>query len=116
MEEIKQDKWILCKEVEFDAGHYLRNYEGKCANMHGHRWKVIVEIEGDQLNEQGMVLDFGEIKRVIMKFDHQMINDIEPFTKLNPTAENLAKYFCDVLKAKSVTVYETPSAYAKYIR
>jgi len=108
--------WLISKEIEIDAAHYLRGYQGKCARIHGHRWKIIIEIESDRLNELGMVKDFGEIKEAVMKFDHQLINEIEPFTEINPTAENLAMYFCKKLNAKSVTVYETPTAYARYIQ
>lgn len=109
-------KWILKKEIEIDSAHFLRCYQGKCSNLHGHRWKVVVEIESDQLDETGMVIDFTKIKSEIMKFDHQNINGIEPFDKINPTAENMAKYFCDILDARSVTIYETPTSSVTYAK
>jgi len=105
-------------EDSFAAGHYLRNYKGKCENPHGHNYKA------------GLLLDFKELrevmKDVIDRLDHQMINDLEPFTALNPSAENLAKYFYDQanlkldqvsrgrVRVKNVTVYETDTTTATY--
>src|SRR5260370_6427525 len=83
----------------FAAGHYLRNYKGKCENLHGHNYKVRVTLAGAELDKAGLLLDFKDLRevmrRVIDRLDHQMMNDIEPFTKLNPPAANLAKYFYD---------------------
>src|SRR2546423_8550138 len=84
-------------EDSFAAGHYLRNYKGKCENPHGHNYKVRVTLEGRELDKAGLLLDFKDLKAVmtqtIDRLDHQMINDLEPFTTLNPSAENLARYF-----------------------
>src|SRR3954463_16586697 len=95
-------------EDSFAAGHYLRNYRGKCENPHGHNYKVRITLQGRELDQAGLLLDFKELKKVmkpvIDRLDHQMINDIAPFTTLNPSAENLAKYFYD----------ETGSALAKF--
>src|SRR5271169_6018593 len=81
-------------EDTFAAGHYLRNYKGKCENPHGHNYKVRVTLAGAELDKAGLLLDFKDLrevmKHVIERLDHQMINDIEPFTVLNPSAENLA--------------------------
>ena len=86
-------------EDSFAAGHYLRNYKGKCENPHGHNYKVRVTLAGEELDKAGLLLDFKDLKEVmkhvIDRLDHQMINDLEPFTVLNPSAENLAKYFYD---------------------
>ena len=86
-------------EDSFAAGHYLRNYKGKCENPHGHNYKVRVTLAGKDLDKAGLLLDFKDLrevmKHVIERLDHQMINDIAPFTELNPSAENLAKYFFD---------------------
>src|SRR5205823_10585355 len=117
-------------EDSFAAGHYLRNYKGKCENPHGHNYKIQVTLAGQELDKAGLLLDFKDLrevmKHVIDRFDHQMINDIEPFTKLNPSAENLAKYFYDEtngrlrqvsngrVRVKDVTVFETDSTTAKY--
>ena len=114
----------------FAAGHFLRNYKGKCENPHGHNYKVRVTLAGRELDKAGLLLDFKDLrevmKHVIDRLDHQMINEIEPFTVLNPSAENLAKYFYDEtnvrLKSvtsgrvfvKDVTIYETDTTTAKY--
>jgi 6-pyruvoyltetrahydropterin/6-carboxytetrahydropterin synthase len=117
-------------EDSFAAGHYLRNYKGKCENPHGHNYKVRVTLQGRELDPAGLLLDFKDLK-VVMKptidrLDHQMMNDIEPFTTLNPSAENLAKYFFDEtnrhlksatsgrVSVKVVTIWETDTTTATY--
>jgi len=86
-------------EDSFAAGHYLRNYRGKCENPHGHNYKVRITLQGRELDGAGLLLDFKELKLVmkpvIERLDHRMINDVAPFTTLNPSAENLAKFFFD---------------------
>jgi 6-pyruvoyltetrahydropterin/6-carboxytetrahydropterin synthase len=117
-------------EDSFAAGHYLRNYKGKCEKPHGHNYKVRVTLAGKELDKAGLLLDFKDLrevmKHVIDRLDHQMINDLEPFTTLNPSAENLAKYFydetntklsCDTngrVRVKDVTIYETDETTARY--
>src|SRR5512140_2508560 len=86
-------------EDTFAAGHYLRNYRGKCENPHGHNYKVRITLRGAELDKAGLLLDFKDLKLVLKPvvdyLDHQMMNDIEPFNVVNPSAENLAKYFYD---------------------
>src|SRR5258707_3310484 len=86
-------------EDSFAAGHYLRNYKGKCENPHGHNYKVRVTLAGQDLDKAGLLLDFKDLREVmkhaIDRLDHQMINDVAPFSELNPSAEKLAKYFFD---------------------
>jgi 6-pyruvoyltetrahydropterin/6-carboxytetrahydropterin synthase len=117
-------------EDSFAAGHYLRNYKGKCENPHGHNYKIRVTLAGTDLDKAGLLLDFKDLrevmKHVIDRLDHQMINDVAPFTELNPSAENLSKYFFDEtnerlrhatsgrVHVKDVTVFETDSTTAKY--
>ena len=117
-------------EDTFAAGHYLRNYKGKCENPHGHNYKIRVTLAGAELDKAGLLLDFKDLKDVmknsIERLDHQMINDIAPFTEINPSAENLAKYFYDETNAclskvtngrvrvKDVTVFETDVTTARY--
>ena len=117
-------------EDTFAAGHYLRNYKGKCENPHGHNYKIRVTLAGAELDKAGLLLDFKDLKDVmkhaIERLDHQMINDIEPFTAINPSAENLAKYFYDEtntrlskvtndrVRVKDVTVFETDVTTARY--
>src|SRR5215471_7465378 len=126
--------WGLMYEVTvedtFAAGHYLRNYKGKCENPHGHNYKVRVTLAGAQLDKAGLLLDFKDLREVMRhvvdRLDHQMINDIAPFTELNPSAENLARYFYDEtnvkldrvtqgrVRVKNVTIYETDTTTATY--
>jgi 6-pyruvoyltetrahydropterin/6-carboxytetrahydropterin synthase len=117
-------------EDSFAAGHYLRHYKGKCENPHGHNYKVRVTLAGEVLDRAGLLVDFKDlrdvIKQVIERLDHQMINDLEPFTTLNPSAENLAKYFYDEtnsklrhetnerVRVKDVTIWETDETTARY--
>ena len=117
-------------EDSFAAGHFLRNYRGKCENPHGHNYKVRITLQGEKLDKAGLLLDFKELKQVmkpvIERLDHQMINEVEPFTTINPSAENLAKYFFDEtnrglaqttdgrVSVKDVTIYETDTTTATY--
>ncbi len=117
-------------EDSFAAGHYLRNYKGKCENPHGHNYKVRVTLAGKELDKAGLLLDFKDLrevmKHVIDRLDHQMINELEPFTVMNPSAENLAKYFYEETNGrlrsatngrvwvKTVTVFETDTTTATY--
>jgi 6-pyruvoyltetrahydropterin/6-carboxytetrahydropterin synthase len=84
-------------EQTFAAGHALRNYKGKCENVHGHNFKVQVRIEGQSLDESGMLVDFIDVKtvmrKVIERLDHQFLNEVAPFDVKNPSAENIAEYF-----------------------
>ena len=109
----------------FDAAHFLREYEGKCARMHGHRWTVEVNLMGKFLDGLGMLVDFGKVKSILNhiideQFDHYTINDFYPFVTTNPTAENIAMYFYVMLKPQlpelldSVRVYESPDCFAEY--
>ncbi|ERI06236.1 6-carboxytetrahydropterin synthase [Atopobium sp. oral taxon 810] len=134
----------LKTEACFDSAHFLADYHGKCENLHGHRWRVVVYIKQNQLGAEGterdMVLDFGEFKRVVREevaaFDHMFL--VEEGTlkqttidalrnegfklKILPyrtTAENLAKNFAELfgkrcLPISQVDVYETPLNCASY--
>jgi len=117
-------------DAEFSSGHYLRNYRGKCENPHGHNYKVQMTLTGAALDEAGLLLDFKLLKQVMRPvveyLDHQMINDLEPFTTVNPSAENLAKYFYDEtskqlremtggrVTVKMSKIYETDTSSAVY--
>lgn len=89
-------------EHTFAAGHALRNYHGKCENVHGHNYRVHVKVRGEKLDATGMLVDFVELKRLLRAIseplDHVFLNDIEPFTNTNPTAENLAVYICEKMQ------------------
>ena len=117
-------------ESGFSSGHYLRNYRGKCENPHGHNYKVRLTLRGKELDSAGLLLDFKMLKQVmrpvIERIDHQMLNDLEPFTELNPSAENLARYFYDEtnrqlsemtggrVAVKDCTIWETDTTTATY--
>jgi len=113
----------------FSSGHALRGYKGKCENVHGHNYKVRVTLEGPQLDSVGLLYDFTHLKRVIREIvggvDHKFLNDMAPFDVINPSAENLAKYFYDETtrqmnampegaKVASITIWETDTTSATY--
>jgi len=113
----------------FSSGHALRGYKGKCENPHGHNYRVQITLQGPQLDHIGLLADFSHVKDVvrsiIKRLDHQFLNDLEPFTTVNPSAENMAKYFYDEItgqlkdlppgaKVSDVIVWETDTAMAKY--
>src|SRR5260370_26754634 len=83
----------------FAAGQALRNHKGSCEDVHGHNLRVRVAVAGEQLASAGLLVDFLELKSlidgVVAYLDHKFINDLPPFDKINPSAENLAKYFYD---------------------
>jgi len=115
-------------EETFAAGHALRNYRGKCENVHGHNYRCQVSLEGEQLDEVGLLVDFVELKRVVHsvldRLDHQWLNEFPPFDKLNPSAENMARYIYEEVNAgftqragvrlASVRLWETDTAFATY--
>jgi 6-pyruvoyltetrahydropterin/6-carboxytetrahydropterin synthase len=114
-------------EYSFAAGHALRGYKGKCENVHGHNYKVRVTVAGEQLNSTGLLMDFidlrSALKTLAEPLDHRLMNEIPPFDGLNPSAENLAKYFSEGLEAQvrahglrvtSVTVWETDTTSATF--
>ncbi|MCI5622998.1 MULTISPECIES: 6-carboxytetrahydropterin synthase QueD [Anaerostipes] len=134
----------LTTHASFDSAHFLAGYDGKCSNLHGHRWKLEVTVESEKLEEngqiRGMIVDFGKLKQDVKmladEFDHCLIvekNTLKSKTmealleekfkiitvEFRPTAENFAKYFFDRMKAQGyqvsfVNVYETPNNMAGY--
>ena len=118
-------------EAGFSSGHYLRNYRGKCENPHGHNYKVFITLQGEDLDEAGLLLDFKLLKQVMRPvvdyLDHQMINDLEPFT----TTQSLGRKSRPILlrqdqgstprhdrkaasRVKDCTLYETDTSFARY--
>ena len=120
----------LTVEREFSSGHYLRNYHGRCENPHGHNYKVCITLAGAELDQAGLLLDFKLLKQVmrpvIDRIDHQMLNELEPFTTVNPSAENIARYFYEQtrqqladmtsgrVRVKECTIWETDTTSATY--
>ena len=114
-------------EHTFAAGHALRGYKGKCENIHGHNYRLWVTIAGEDLDETGILMDFVEvralIKSVVSRIDHRFLNDFPPFDQINPSAENMAKFFYDEiepavrakgLKILGTTIWETDTTSATY--
>ena len=115
-------------EETFAAGHALRNYRGKCENVHGHNYRAEVALQGAELDAIGLLGDFVELKRVVHavldRMDHQWLNDFPPFDAINPSAENMAKYIYDEVSAAltakegvrvaSARLWETDTASATY--
>lgn len=119
--------FTLMVETKFASAHQLRGYKGKCENLHGHSWKVEVFVTAHKLNEIDLAMDFTDLKRIandiVAPLDHACLNAIPPFTDINPSSENIARWIFDTLKerlngfdvkAKAVTVWESDSASATY--
>ena len=90
--------------TEFASAHTLRDYPGACSRMHGHNWKVELEAVATSLDEMGMGVDFKKMKNAANevgdKLDHRYLNDLEPFTTTNPTAENIAAYMYQEISSR----------------
>jgi 6-pyruvoyltetrahydropterin/6-carboxytetrahydropterin synthase len=113
--------------TNFAAAHSLRGYQGNCEELHGHNWKVGVQIASETLNHLGMVIDFKvlkkELNKIIQRLDHKHLNNIPPFDSLNPSSENIACYIYQELKkllpqeriiVAKVTVWESDDSSASY--
>lgn len=91
-------------EQHFDAAHYLRGYQGKCENLHGHRYTVKVKLSAAKLNEIGLAYDFTDLKKylkeILGRYDHTCLNDLPDFKKVNPSAENIAASIYKALEKK----------------
>ena len=110
----------------FDAAHYLRGYGGKCEELHGHRFEVVVSVEAKKLNEIGIAFDFVELKKylgeILKRFDHVCLNDVLPFDSINPSSENIAATVYKELVGRlsgvvisQVEVWESPESIITYI-
>ncbi len=109
----------------FDAAHALRGYQGKCENLHGHRFEVAVRLRTEKLDDLGLAYDFVELKRhlseILTKWDHHSLNNIPPFDSVNPSSENIAAAVYKELQTRldkavisSVQVWESPDCSATY--
>jgi 6-pyruvoyltetrahydropterin/6-carboxytetrahydropterin synthase len=115
-------------EETFAAGHALRNYHGKCENVHGHNYRVQVTLSGEQLDDTGLLVDFVDLKKVLQgiidRLDHQFLNEVSPFDVLNPSAENMARFIFEELdkgligktpaRVATVRLWETDTCSATY--
>lgn len=128
----------VTQEIEFCYGHRLLNYDGKCRHLHGHNARAIIVLEGEKLDERGMLIDFSDIKRELRTWidehlDHRMILcDRDPVVAMlqksgeqlylidsNPTAENIARLICEQAQQRKmpvveVSLWETPRSCATY--
>jgi 6-pyruvoyltetrahydropterin/6-carboxytetrahydropterin synthase len=115
--------------THFAAAHQLRNIGGKCEGLHGHNWKVEVTLRGEKLRDEGLLIDFQEVKeatnRILRELDHSFLNELPSFRNQNPSSENIAAYLFqelgntlndDRIEVIKVTAWESDSTCASYIR
>lgn len=131
MESLSRDAgymYTIAVQAHYDSAHRLRNYEGKCSRMHGHRYVVQVAVQAPALGEGEMVYDFGDLKAHLRalagELDHQNLNEIPPFDRIESTAENQARYFFEEMKRRLppelaggllyARVSESPGQWAQY--
>ena len=113
--------------TQFAAAHQIRGIEGGCERLHGHNWKVEVFVSGDKLDENGLLIDFRDIKEktefLMEELDHKFLNELEPFITLNPSSENVSRHVyealsrqlnTDTIRISKITVWESDSACASY--
>ena len=120
----------LTVEDTFSSAHQLRGYKGKCENLHGHNWKTVLSIQGEELDETGLLIDFHILKKILKEIlsqlDHKNVNDVYPFTEINPSSENISKFIAKAVSIKleeinkdilveSVTVWESESSRCTFI-
>ncbi|HST59709.1 MAG TPA: 6-carboxytetrahydropterin synthase [Longimicrobium sp.] len=120
--------FLLNVKASYDSAHFLRNYKGKCENLHGHHYVVEAGLAYEDVGPGGMAMDFTDAKRVLRaianELDHNNINDLEPFTTLEPSAENQARWIFEEMQRRLgppdgdhlvyVRVWETPNQWAQY--
>ncbi len=119
--------YLVSVKQHFDAAHYLRDYQGKCEALHGHRYRVVAKITASQVNDIGLAYDFTVLKQhldgIVDRFDHTCLNDMAPFDKINPSSENIASTIYNELAPRlaeapvslsCVEVWETPDSWVTY--
>jgi 6-pyruvoyltetrahydropterin/6-carboxytetrahydropterin synthase len=120
--------FLLNVKASYDSAHFLRDYKGKCENLHGHHYVVEAGLAYEDVGPGGMAMDFTDAKRVLRaianELDHNNINDLEPFTTLEPSAENQARWIFEEMRRRLgepdgdhlvyVRVWETPNQWAQY--
>jgi 6-pyruvoyltetrahydropterin/6-carboxytetrahydropterin synthase len=115
--------------THFAAAHQLRNFKGKCEQLHGHNWKVEVTIRGESVTHEGLLIDFQEVRNVangiLEELDHSFLNELPAFKDQNPSSENIAAYIFRELEKRLntnnatvslVTAWESDTACASYVR
>jgi len=111
----------------FAAAHNLRHFKGRCESLHGHNWKVEVVVEGRDLDQADLLLDFGELKRLLNlaldQLDHRHLNQVPPFDQRNPSSEMIAKHLYETIAAQlppqvkmaEVSTWESEDSRATYL-
>lgn len=117
---------MISVEDHFEAAHFLNEYRGKCEKLHGHRYRVVARLKVTDLDETGMAYDFTKLKRIladiVKKYDHKCMNEVAPFRRINPTAENIAytvyqrliRVIGSTADLDSIEVWESPESCALY--
>lgn len=122
--------YVLTVEDIFSSAHQLLGYKGKCENLHGHNWRVVLSVRGSALDERGLLLDFNDLKSMLKKItgelDHRNLNELPPFRKRNPSSENIARHIAERMRdeliasgesdiiLESVTIWESDTARCTY--
>lgn len=124
--------WTIFKDFDFAAAHFIPEHPGKCRNLHGHNYRVRVHVTASRLDRLDMVVDFALLKRltrdVVDRFDHRLLNELEPFDQVAPTAERIAEHIAleighrlraaeetdDRVRVSRVEVWETDTSCAIY--
>jgi 6-pyruvoyltetrahydropterin/6-carboxytetrahydropterin synthase len=120
--------YVVSVQAHYDSAHFLRNYKGKCEKLHGHRYVVEVALATETVDDSGLAFDFVDVKKHLRELadwlDHENINELPPFTEIEPSAENQARFFYDELKSRLpgpmadallyTRVWETPTQWAQY--
>jgi 6-pyruvoyltetrahydropterin/6-carboxytetrahydropterin synthase len=111
----------------FAAAHSLRNFKGRCEALHGHNWRVEVVVGGSQLDQAGLLMDFGELKKLMNlaldQLDHRHLNEVPPFDTLNPSSEHISRHlYQEIAKALPaqvkmlrVSAWESDDSRATYL-
>ena len=123
--------YTIRTEDSFAAAHYIKEYHGKCENLHGHNYRVRVYYSGEKLGRGGMLIDFGilkkYLKKVLEELDHKNLNEIPYFMEREPSAEVIAEFifnkmekqlqeYSDTAILTRVDVFETDKNLASYTR
>lgn len=120
--------YTLTVKSDFAAAHRLREYDGNCERLHGHNWLVEASVSCETLDASGMAVDFrvikGALRDVLETLDHAYLNDVPPFSEINPSSENIARHIFEELELRMpprvavsrVIVWESPDARAEFAR
>ncbi|MCH7532561.1 MAG: 6-carboxytetrahydropterin synthase QueD [Gemmatimonadetes bacterium] len=120
--------YTVSAQAHYDAAHFLRNYEGKCSRLHGHRYVVEAALQATELDDSGIAFDFIDLKKALRgiadALDHENLNELPQFQDVETSAENQAKYFFEELSrrlpepmAKGLLyarIWESPTQWAQY--